>query len=133
MTSRLGSRRAFRTLAVVAGLALVAAIGLTASNVVAASKRSNTSSAMNANEMKPTECNGLTLTAIVTGSGNFAGTGASELLLGGAGADTIRGNGGTDCLVGGSGDDTLRGGGGVDVCIGGAGTDTFINCTTTYQ
>jgi Ca2+-binding RTX toxin-like protein len=127
------TRRAYRGLTVVAGLALVVAVGLTASNVVAASKRSNTSSALDVNQVKPAECNGITLTAIVTGAGTINGTAASELILGSSGVDTIRGNGGNDCMLGGGGNDSLRGGAGADVCIGGPGTDTFNSCATQYQ
>jgi Ca2+-binding RTX toxin-like protein len=102
---------------------------------VAASKRSNTSTASTIDQLKPTECNSITtMTAIVTGAGTFSGTGASELILGSAGVDTIRGNGGNDCIVGGGGNDSLRGGGGAgDVCIGGPGTDTFTGCESQYQ
>jgi Ca2+-binding RTX toxin-like protein len=114
----------------VLGFVTLIVVGLTASNVVAASHRTNQSQAITANTLKPTECSGITLTAVVVGN---TGTGASELILGGPGADTIRGNGGNDCILGGGGNDSLRGGNGADVCIGGPGTDTFNSCATQYQ
>jgi Ca2+-binding RTX toxin-like protein len=118
----------------VAGVASVTALGLTAANGVAPSKASDRSQAVNVNELKPTSCNGITLSSRIVGSGTFTGTAAAELLLGSAGVDDIRGANGNDCLVGGGGNDTLRGQGGTDVCIGGPGTDTFLpNCETQIQ
>ena len=127
-------RRTLRSLLLVAGLACVTAVGLTASNVVAASKRVNTSSARDVNELKPAACNGITLTAIVINSGTFSGTAAAELVLASAGVDNPNGAGGNDCVLAGGGNDNLRGGAGTDVCIGGPGVDTFnANCETQIQ
>jgi Ca2+-binding RTX toxin-like protein len=118
----------------VAGLAIVSMLAFTAANGVPPSKASDRSQAVNVNELKPTACNGITLTNRLVGSGTFTGTGGADLLLGSAGVDDIRGAGGNDCLVGGGGNDTLRGQGGTDVCIGGPGTDTFLpNCETQIQ
>ena len=127
-------RRSLRSLVLVAGLACVTAVGLTASNVVAASKRVNTSSAVNVNELKPASCNALTLTAYVINSGTFNATGAAELVLASSGVDDAGGGGRNDCVLGGGGNDNLRGGAGTDVCIGGPGTDTFAaSCETQIQ
>jgi len=64
----------------------------------------------------------------VTGSGAddiiFGGAG-NDTLLGGAGFDLLRGGLGDDSLLGGTGDDTLRGAEGNDVLIGGTGSDTI--------
>lgn len=49
-----------------------------------------------------------------------------EILLGGAGADTLTGGTSYNVLVGHGGDDTLRGGGGRDVLIGGHGRDRLL-------
>jgi Ca2+-binding RTX toxin-like protein len=75
--------------------------------------------------VKPAECAGITVTALVTGAGTFNGTAASELVLGGSGADTINAGGGDDCMLGGGGNDSIQGQAGTDVCIGGPGTDSF--------
>ena len=65
-----------------------------------------------ANDLKPAECAALNLTNIVSGSGTFTGTGANDLVLGSASADTIDGLSGDDCILGGDQDDELSGGGG---------------------
>ncbi len=115
------------------GLAGIAVLGLTAANLVPLTHADDLSHANLVSEFAPPQCSALTLTSIVAGSGNFRGTGQSELILGSAGSDTIRGQGGNDCMLGGDGDDTIRGGNGADVCIGGGGNDTFINCAVQYQ
>lgn len=53
-------------------------------------------------------------------------TADGDILLAGAGADTIFGFGGADSLNGQSGADVLHGGKGDDVLVGGAGADTFV-------
>jgi len=49
-----------------------------------------------------------------------------DVLIGGAGNDTLRGGDGDDVLIGGGGGDTLRGGADYDVLDGGAGTDACL-------
>ena len=132
---RRARRRSLRSLVLVAGLACVTVVGLTAANVVAASKRVNTSSAVNVNEEKPIpDCSAITLTTYFIGSGTFTATGAAELVLASSGVDDAGGGGRNDCVLGGGGNDNLRGGAGTDVCIGGPGTDTFAaSCETQIQ
>jgi Ca2+-binding RTX toxin-like protein len=101
------------------------ASAMATANTVPPSKASNTSFAITANTLKPTECAGITLTAKISGSGTISGTGAAELIVGGPGADTINAGGGTDCVLGGGGNDNLNGQGGDDVIIGGAGADNI--------
>jgi hypothetical protein len=78
-----------------------------------------------ANDLKPAECQSLNLIGVVTGSGNFKGTGRGELIVGSPGADTINGLNGDDCILGGEGDDTIYGDNGNDVLLGGPGVDTL--------
>ncbi len=127
-------RPAWVTVVVVAVLTTATMLGLTAANTVPGSKAANRSSAVTAEQLKPSACNAITLTAVVTGSGTFGGGAASELILGSAGVDTITGGNGNDCIVAGGGVDSLNGGAGTDVCIGGAGVDTFnASCETQIQ
>ena len=123
--------------AAVYGLLLLTLISvgtaLATSNSVPGTHAGRMTRAIDANALKPSQCAALNLTAIVTGSGDFQGTAASELIIGGPGADIIRGRGGTDCILGGGGNDDIRGGNGGDVCIGGPGTDTFTACETRIQ
>jgi hypothetical protein len=97
-----------------------AVFALTATNSVASSSASESSHTPTANEMKPSECDALDLTTIVTG-GN--GTNGNDLILGTAGNDNINGKQGDDCIVGGDGDDRIKGGQDNDVLLGGAGDD----------
>jgi Ca2+-binding RTX toxin-like protein len=46
------------------------------------------------------------------------GSSASNILVGGSGADTLQGGSGSDILIGGSGADNLQGNGGDDIVIG---------------
>jgi Ca2+-binding RTX toxin-like protein len=115
-------------------VALMVGVALTATSTVPVSRADRSTATINANALKPAACSGISLTAIVVGSGTFAGTAAAELILGRTLADTISGNGGNDCILGGGGNDTLRGNAGTDVCIGGLGTDTFdATCETQIQ
>jgi Ca2+-binding RTX toxin-like protein len=111
----------------------VASTAQTAANTVASTKAKDDVRTIGANDLKPTECASLALTAKVTGSGTITGTSANELMTGGAGVDNINGGFGNDCILGGAGNDTINGGSGTDVCIGGGGTDTFSNCETQIQ
>jgi len=54
------------------------------------------------------------------------GTGAAEVLTGGAGSDILMAQGSGDTLVGGGGDDILVSGDGQTVMTGGAGRDVFV-------
>ena len=114
------------------GLVLVSA--LAATNAVPASNAEQDISAITVDEKKPKpDCNGITVTVIVTGGAN--GGGGNDLVLGTAAAQSnLRGMNGDDCIHGGGGNDTLRGDGGTDVCIGGPGTDSFhASCETQIQ
>ena len=116
----------------VCGLVLVSA--LAATNSVPASRAERDVTAITVDQKKPKpSCNGITVTAIVTGGAS--GGGADELVLGTAAADaSLRGMNGNDCIVGGGGNDALRGDNGTDVCIGGPGTDMFhATCETQIQ
>jgi Ca2+-binding RTX toxin-like protein len=123
-----------RYAAVGAGCGLVLVSALAATNSVSASRaeRDVTAITVDQKKSKPS-CNGITVTAIVTGGAS--GGAADELVLGTAAAEAnLRGMNGNDCIVGGGGNDTLRGDNGADVCIGGPGTDTFhATCETQIQ
>ncbi len=125
--------RPVRWLSAAAALCSVAVVGMTATSTVAGSRAGSSTTAATAGQLAPPGCSGLVLSAIVVGSGTVDGSGASELILGGPGADRIRGRGGDDCIVGGGGNDDLNGNGGSDVCIGGPGVDTFRSCSFSYQ
>jgi Ca2+-binding RTX toxin-like protein len=86
-----------------------------------------------ADDLKPSACNGITLTQTISGSGTLTGTSGNDLIIGSAGADSIDGMGGDDCILGGDGDDTLIGNEGRDVCLGGPRNDIFINCEIEIQ
>jgi Ca2+-binding RTX toxin-like protein len=136
MSGRGGLRRGLaRGLIVVAPAALLvtAAAAITATNSVPPTRLGQSAQPIGANTLKPGACAGITLTDLVTGSGIFVATDASELVLGSAGGDTITAGGGDDCALGGAAIDTIVGGAGTDVCIGGAGLDVFLTCETQIQ
>lgn len=134
-------------------VALSAITALAAANSVPATNVGQSDHAITAQQLAPPECASIAagLTRVVAGSGSFDGGGASELILGSAGADTIRGRQGDDCIVSGAGNDDLQGNQGndvlvggadddaldgsqaTDICYGGSGTDTAQNCETTYD
>jgi Ca2+-binding RTX toxin-like protein len=123
-----------RLAAVGSACGLVVISALAATNAVPASNAEQDVSAITVDEKKPKpDCNGITVTAIVTGGGN--GGNPNELVLGTAAVNgNLRGGNGDDCIHGGGGNDTLRGDGGTDVCIGGPGTDSFhATCETQIQ
>ena len=100
-----------------------------ATNMVTHSGLGDTSRSITTNDLKPSQCDALHLTNLITGSGNISGTLENDLILGSSGADTISGEGGNDCILGGGGNDTLIGGEGTDVCLGGPGSDTLdVSC-----
>jgi Ca2+-binding RTX toxin-like protein len=127
--------RRFVQIALVGGaVGLVLISVLAATNTVPASKAGLVQSAISVDAQKPKpDCNGITVTTLLTGSGNVNGTNAAELFVGSAGVDNLDGKAGTDCIVGGGGNDAITGGAGTDVCIGGPGTDTFTSCETQIQ
>jgi len=99
-----------------------------AANTVAASHAGIQTIPITPNSLLPADCSAVvTVTRLVVGSGTFSGTGASELILGGAGSDTISGGGGSDCILGGGGNDTITAGSGsaAVVLMGGPGNDTL--------
>ena len=75
-----------------------------------------------ANDLKPSECNGINLVNIRAGDG----TNANDLILGSAGGDNLNAQGGNDCILGGDGGDRLRGASGADIILAGAGNDILI-------
>lgn len=114
-----------RWLRIALGVAVVAAVvvpAITAANVVPASKASDSSHPVTANQLAPAECAALNLVNVYTG-GASGGTG-NDLVLGTAGADDLKGGPGDDCLVAGDGDDQLNGQAGYDVCLGQGGNDS---------
>ena len=64
---------------------------------------------------------------VVAGAGDdtVQGVNDSDMIFGGAGDDVLEGNGAGDALSGGTGDDTLLGGEGSDILDGGAGDDVL--------
>lgn len=120
--------------AVMAVVVLVAApTASTAANSVGGTKAVDNTRTAGPNDLKPTECAALTLTAKISGSGTITGTSANELITGSSGTDNINGGFGNDCIIGGAGNDTINGGSGTDVCIGNGGNDSFSNCETQIQ
>ena len=121
-----------RVLFIAAVLALLSAIpAFTAGIPVPATHLSESSFSIGPEELKPSDCNAITLTTINNGSAGGAG---NDLVLSGSGSGTVRGNGGDDCIMAGGGDDTVRGDAGYYICIGGPGTDTFHpSCEATVQ
>ena len=122
-----------RALFVAAVLALLSAIpAFTAGIPVPATHLSQSSFSIGPEELKPSDCNAITLDTINIGNAGGAG---NDLVLGGSGGGgTVRGNGGNDCILAGGGDDTVRGDAGYDICIGGPGNDSFhASCEATVQ
>jgi Ca2+-binding RTX toxin-like protein len=123
-----------RFAAVGAAFGLVFVSAFAATNAVPASHAERDVSAITVDQKKPKpDCNGITVTNLVTGGGS--GGNANDLVLGTAAANAnLRGMNGNDCIHGGGGNDALRGDAGTDVCIGGPGTDTFhATCETQIQ
>ena len=97
----------------------------TAANLVPGSRIGRGLVSITANDLKPAECAGITVTRLVVGSGTINASNANELILGSSGADTIDGRAGDDCILGGGGNDTIQGGAGLDVLLGGPGDDSL--------
>ena len=114
-------------------------IGSTAANTVQGSYASESVHSVTANELKPTECNGINLTNIVDLGQGDPPTAGNDLILGTSGRDVVDGGEGNDCILGGGEDDKdciiffigicfgessgLQGGAGNDVILGGDGDD----------
>lgn len=127
-----------RALLVLASAILLGGLtGLAASSTLPPTRGNDTSYAVTPDTLKPTECNGITLTALqASDAATITGAATNELLLGGPANQDIDGSGGDDCVLGGGGDDTLQGNAGTDVCLGGPGTDSFPfghGCETATQ
>ena len=122
-----------RLLAFAGGLAALALLvaAFAAANTVPATTVGQIQVPIGANDLKPPECAGITLTTVVAG---VNGTNGNDLVHGTDAGETVKGNGGDDCLVAGGGNDALNGGAGTDVCVGGPGTDSFNGtCETQIQ
>ncbi len=117
----------FALIAVSVATAFAAGITVPSSNI------GSESIPVTAEDLKPSACNGISLTQIISGSGTLTGTSGNDLIIGSSGADIIDGLGGDDCILGGGGDDSLDGNDGTDVCLGGPGSDTFTNCEVEAQ
>jgi len=114
-----------------------AILAVAANNVVPITYLTDQSSVIAVDDIKPSACSAITLTAIVycpAEGGSCDGTDASELVLGSTADDSIRSGKGDDCILGGGGNDNIRGEQNTDVCIGGPGTDSFHpSCETQTQ
>jgi Ca2+-binding RTX toxin-like protein len=137
-------------------VALVATVVFSASAaaiVLPAARVDQDTLAISPDDLKPPECDGITLTNIVDVGAGETGTPANDLILGTDKNDAeIRGGAGDDCILGGKGNerqkigtdwapglygedgnDVLIGGpGNRDYCDGGNGTDTYYSCEVTY-
>jgi len=123
----------------------------TAANTVPNTRADKDSIGTTANQLKPSECDGITLTNIVDIGAGETGTRENDLILGTDKADReIRGKAGDDCILGGKGNERQKSGnkwipgiyggrgndviiggpGRKDMCDGGAGDDTFYSCET---
>lgn len=108
---------------VIAGLLSVT----TASNTVPTSRLGSRTTSTGISELRPPACSGMTLTNLVTGTGNVNGTNGNDLVLGGRGTKAVNGKAGDDCLLGGVDATSVDGGAGSDVCIRHA-TTKASNC-----
>ena len=97
--------RLVRFAAVGASFGLVLVSALTATNTVSVSRAERDITSITPDQKKPMpDCNGVTVTAIVTGGAN--GGNAEELVFGLTTADAnLRGQNGNDCILGGGGDE----------------------------
>ena len=94
------------------GCALASGVfGFTAANAIPQSSISTSSRAQGANDLKPSECDGIVLTSLVTGAGLFSGTAGNDLILASSGGGTRSGLGGRHCILGGAGGDIINGAG----------------------
>jgi Ca2+-binding RTX toxin-like protein len=106
-------------------ISLTISFAATAANKIPKTAMSDTTRVITRNDLKPPECNGITI-----GGNNqlILGTSGSEFLTGGDGNDCILGGDGFDIINGNAGSNIIDGGGGFDICYGSLGSNTFINC-----
>jgi Ca2+-binding RTX toxin-like protein len=126
------------TLIILAGLiSFHMILGAATNNVVPATHLTDQSNIVTVNDLKPSACSTIELTAILScpiGGGPCNGTDANELVIGSTADDEIDAGKGDDCILGGGGNDSIRGEKGIDVCISGPGTDSFHpSCETEIQ
>lgn len=110
--------------------------GLTATNTVSNSNAGEVIGAVDPNQLKPSECNGINIQNLVVLNNGDNPTNQNDLILGTIGQDIINGGNGDDCIIGGGGDDMLciwvfcfwglSGGNGNDVILGGPGNDALF-------
>jgi Ca2+-binding RTX toxin-like protein len=123
-------RPAFFSLLLLSIMSLVSAFA--AGNTIPITGKLDTTVALTVQQLQPPDCNGLTLaTYVVSPGGSYTNNGASALIIGTAGFDSISAGGGNDCIVGGTGGDNLKGGKGGDICFG-TNSTIFQSCAAAY-
>ncbi len=131
---RRSARLGLAVLMVVAsGVGFLVTSAFTASNTVPATYISSSSMAIGPNDLKPAGCNSITLTSILTGTGNFNVNTSNTLVLGDSTKNNISDKSGgathENCIIGGSNTDKIVGKAG-DFCEVGAGPgSTYSTCT----
>lgn len=113
------------------GVGFLVTSAFTASNTVPTTFISSSTRAIGANDLKPAGCNSVTLTSIVTFTGNFTITSNHALVLGNTTSSTVGDSSGfLNCIIGGSGTDHITGRFG-DLCqIGPNVNSTYNTCST---
>lgn len=114
-------------------LILIVGAAFTAANDVPVSDAGNPVQPIDAADLAPSECSGITITNSMSGTGVVVGTLENDWIAGSNLVDTIDGVAGDDCIEGHDEADVIDGGPGNDVCIGGLGNDTFVGCETEVQ
>jgi hypothetical protein len=124
-------RLALATLMVIAsGVGFLVTSAFTASNTVPATFISSSTRAIGANDLKPAGCNSLTLTTVVTVTGNFSNAVSNALVLGDSGNGNGTDSTGSSCIIAGGGNDHITATTG-DFCqIGPAPGSHYTNCST---
>jgi hypothetical protein len=120
---------------IVAGaVGFLATSAFTATNTVPSTNLVSNTRTIGADDLKPAGCSSLSLTVIVTGSGNFNFTQAHALVLGSSAKNNIGDNGsgsGTSCIIGGAGADHVTGNSG-DFCEQGPTPGAVYNSCTKF-
>jgi hypothetical protein len=112
------------------GVGFLVTSAFTASNTVPTTYISSSTRAIGPNDLKPAGCNSVSLTSIVTFSGNYTITSNHALVLGDTTSSTVSDSSGfLNCIIGGSGIDHITGRFG-DLCeVGPNGSSTYTSCT----